>query len=184
MYPTAITQITEQIIKLAFGVLLVRVLLPNIKVSVAGATFAITLSEIIALVEIFIIYKIYNKKNNIIGNFDKKEFKNHVKKILKICIPVTITSIMIPLSQVIDSFLIINVLKAYSENATSLYGLLSGTAMSVVNLPVSVCYGISVAIIPLISKLTANKKSKSSKKSERFSIVLTLAFAILPYSFK
>ena len=57
MAPTALSQIIEQIIKLVFGLVLAKLCLPNIALSIAGTTFAITLSEIVALIYLFTEYK-------------------------------------------------------------------------------------------------------------------------------
>ena len=100
---------------------------------------------------------------------DMKRFFSFAAVTLLIC------GIMLPLSAVIDSFLIINMLKNYLANATTLYGLLSGVVMTVINLPVSICYGISTVAVPSISALkTQREKDVRAKKV----ILLTVLFAL------
>ncbi len=180
--PTAVSQVTEQIVKLAFGLIFVKLLLPNIPLAVAGATFAVTLSEVFSLIELIVIFQA-TKNKKIKYKWNKKEFLSHVKKILKIVIPITLTSIIIPLSQLIDSFLIINLIGKYSSDATSLYGLLSGAVMTVINLPVSVCYGVAVSAIPLIAKARSKKDETSEKKNVKYSILLTFLIALPSMAF-
>lgn len=78
----------------------------------------------------------------------------------------------------IDSFLIINLLGKYAENATSLYGLFSGGVQSVLSLPVSVCYGIAVAAVPLISGVSKKDKGGGAKYAY-FAVALTGAFSLV-----
>ena len=68
MLPTATSQIIEQVIKLAFGLTLTRLFLPNIKMAVAGATLAITLSEIFAL--IYLIIQLLKSRNGTLNFSD------------------------------------------------------------------------------------------------------------------
>ena len=89
---------------------------------------------------------------------------------------------MIPLSHVIDSFLIVNILSRYTKNATLLYGLLSGVAHTVISLPVSICYGISAVVIPSVSSAnTQEEKQARSEKSLLLTLLITLPCALVCY---
>ena len=48
---------------------------------------------------------------------------------------------------------VVRLLRGMTENATSLYGIFSGCAITIINLPVSVCYGLAASSIPQISPL-------------------------------
>ena len=175
MMPTAISQITEQTVKLFFGLLLSYIFMPNIPLAVAGTTFAITLSELFALVYLALKYK---KSKNIDGlkyNFEKVRFKSHAKTILKTVVPITLIGIAIPFSQVIDSFLTVNILSTYRTDATVLYGLLTGVAATVVNLPVSICYGVATVAIPAVA---SGKKEKDKNARAKKTVALTLIIAL------
>ena len=183
MQPTALTQIIEQVFKLIFGLLFVQAFLPNIPLAVGGATLGITLSEVVALISIYIMYKTRRKKLNL--NL-RNNFSDNAKlfsAIIKVIIPVTITSILLPLSQVLDSFILINKISAYSKDATSLYGLLSGVALTIIGLPVALCYGIATVTIPSVSAVDNNKKDSLSVKSMFITMLFSLGFAILCYCF-
>ncbi|MBE5756438.1 MAG: polysaccharide biosynthesis protein [Clostridiales bacterium] len=173
MYPTAISQIVEQGVKLVFGLVLVNVLVASLTFSVSGATLAVTLSELIALTFLVVYYKKKTKERLYI-KLEKTEQKKLTKHLFKTAIPIMLIGISLPISHLIDSFLIINVLKSYREDATLLYGLFSGSAHSVINMPVSVCYGVSIALIPLISKVKGKKKENGMS----FSILLTLILSV------
>lgn len=175
MAPTAISQVIEQIVKLVLGLFFVKLFLPSIPKAVGGATLAISISEFCALIYLVVVYKKHVKKNQIPTTLINKNFLSVAKKIIKVTVPITLIGIIIPFSQVIDSFIIINLLSIYAENATSLYGLLSGVASTVINLPVSICYGIATVAIPIISR--ANKENDKNKNALK-TIVLTLLVSI------
>lgn len=182
MKPTAFSQITEQGIKLLAGLLIVSALSYNIPLAVGGATFAVTLSELAALIFLFVVYKIktkkemLNDKENKFLHYDKSFFKSDCKSIVKLAVPVALTGTAIPFSQVVDSFIIINVLGTYLPNATSLFGLYSGAATTLINLPVSLLYGISAVTVPFVA---AEKDVKNGKKSVWSALLLTFFSAIV-----
>ncbi len=175
MKPTAISQIIEQVIKLLLGLVFVYMFLGNVSLAVGGATLAITISEFIALIVLFYIYK--RKTRGTIQDFvyDKRSFFVDAKTIIKTTVPITLVGILLPFSQVIDSILTINIISGYRNDATMLFGLLSGVVMTVINLPVSICYGIGSVAIPSISKC----KTEEEKKKQSIKIlVLTLIVSI------
>lgn len=165
MTPTAVSQIIEQAIKLIVGILLVRILSNDISIAVGGATLAITLSEVVALAYLYVVYRRRKGAEGLKFNFDKFEHKKRVRRIIKTSIPITLLGIMLPLSHVIDSFMVVNVIGEYRTDATSLYGLLSGVVHTILNLPVAICYGISSVAIPAVSsaKDNADKRRSASK---------------------
>jgi stage V sporulation protein B len=175
MTPTAVSQIVEQVVKLVFGILFSYVFRHQIKYAVAGATFSITLSEAVALVIIYLTYKRDEKKFPLRILMEKEERTLQYKKIFKTTVPITFIGIMIPLSHAIDSFIIINILSSYRTDATELYGLLTGVAYTLVNLPVSICYGIAQVTIPAVAGAkTEIEKNRNGAKT----LLLTLLFSV------
>lgn len=179
MNPTAISQIVEQTIKLVAGLILVKLLLPNLSLAVAGATFAITISEVVASLYLLVIYHKRKKRLSLRFNFDKTLLKPRLKRIIKTTVPITLIGIMIPLSQVIDSFLVVNILSSYRADATALYGLLCGAVATVINLPVSICYGIATVAIPTVSAAKDEDRRRESAKVLLLTLLVALPCAIL-----
>ncbi len=172
MTPTAVSQVIEQLVKAGIGILAVYLLLPNIPLAVGGATFAVTLAEIVALLYLVIAYR----KTKPIGvKYDKGTFIPQSKVIIKTTVPITLIGIIIPLSQVIDSFLIVNIIGAYRQDATALYGLLTGTAMTVINLPVALCYGFASVAVPAVS---GESDQTERKKKATKTLLLTLLVSV------
>ena len=184
MTPTAVSQVLEQMLKLFAGLTLAYAFRASISLAVAGATLAISISELGALIFLWIQYKRVKNKNLGVFTFDRLNHKKRVKQILKTTLPITIIGIMIPLSQVVDSFLIVNILSRYREDATALYGLMTGVAATVVGLPVAVCYGISTVAIPSVSSSkTEKEKAKNAKKTLLLTLAVSLPCAIGCYLF-
>ena len=116
MHPTAISQILEQIVKLVFGLFFAKLLLPNIKLAVAGTLFAVTLSEIITFIFLYFLYRKSVKKDRLKIDFniniDKVNVKNNkirTKEFFKVLIPISIIGICLPFSQLVDSFITVNI---------------------------------------------------------------------------
>ena len=175
MLPTAISQVIEQLIKLGLGLLFASILLFDTPKAVAGATLAVTLSELAALIFLIIVFNLRKKKHDLYLSFARKDFKEMAKKIIKTTLPITLIGIMLPLSHVIDSFLTVNILSGYRSDATALYGLLGGAVMTIINLPVSICYGVSTAAIPAIS---SSKSKEEEDRNAAKALLLTVIFAL------
>lgn len=176
MTPTALSQITEQVVKLVFGLILADYFMPDVVKAVAGATFAITVSELFALIQLFIFYKFRKTGGEVLAvKLTKKEFSSGLKDILSYAFPIAVTGLILPISKVIDSFLVVNIIKGYSDDATGLYGLYSGVAVTVVGLPVAICYGIAVVAVPAVSGASGKIKKQNSFKT----LFLTFAVSLL-----
>ncbi len=175
MSPTAISQVIEQAVKLLVGLLLAYSFKANLPWAVAGATLAVTVSELVALLYLYVTYKTYENKLQARLPFDKTGFKAVSKRLYKYAVLVSLIGILLPLSQVIDSFLIVNIIGSYRTDATALYGLYSGAATTVINLPVAICYGVATVAIPAVSGVkTLSEKSKNSTRA----LYITLAVAL------
>ena len=171
MSPTAVSQVIEQVTKLFFGLIICYFLRNDVIKASAGATLAVTLSEVVAL---FYLVKKSKKELSIARIFKQKiAFKPIVKNVL----PIMATTLIMPIIKMVDSFLILNVVGSYLTNATAYYGLYSGAVESIVSLPVSVCYAIAVTSIPIVSK--AKKENEDLKKHFKKSIYLTVFTAII-----
>ena len=171
MYPTSISQVFEQVVKIAVG-LTIAFNADTLTGKVMGAGFAIVVSEFLALVLLMFIYIVTKRKSMVaFKRFDgvcvgtvspkltKKERFDDYKRLILAVLPITLLTMIFPLSHIIDSSLIINSLKRYTTSAVKEYGLYSGAVMSIVNLPVTVCYGLAVVAVPVIAKNSTEKRN-------------------------
>lgn len=185
MVPTATSMLLSQTVKLVSGLLLAYYLMPRgLIYAVYGAIAGVVLSELITLVFLLLYYLITYKKERLIPSGINT--KDCTKQIIKITVPITIGSILLPLTQFIDSFLIVNILKSGGESAvaaTSQYGLFSGTVMSLVNMPIVLILSLCVAIVPAISAGRATRNLdgivQKSATSIKISYVIGIPAALL-----
>ena len=105
--------------------------------------------------------------------------KTLTKELVKTALPITFASIIIPLTFLVDSLLVVNLLKSigYStEQATILYGLHSGVANSVINMPVVITLSIATALVPAICfQVSSGKKDVSVTAAKAIRVALLLA---------
>ncbi len=187
MFPTSLSNIFEQIVKVIFGLYFARLFLTyGVQYSVFGAVLGVTISEFLSLLLIGINYLIYKKKNKfcyVDNNAPKPTytFTSALKKVFIYSLPATLSALIIPITSFLDSFMVINLLAKNgftSAVATSLYGLNNGIVTSLVNIPVILTVSLSTAIVPNLSSLMVNaNKEQMSFKSAMFiklTFVLTL----------
>lgn len=159
MLPTALSEVTEQVVKVAFGLLFAYLFRENVARAVVFLLLAVSISELAALCLMLLLFQRVpaplKLKNG--GGMVK------AKTVLKLSIPVTFSSILLPLSGLVDSVLAVRLLSAYSTDAVALYGLFAGGAVTVINLPVSVCYGLAAASVPAVASAAAEGKGVKGK---------------------
>ena len=147
MFPTALSEVLEQVVKVGVGLLFAYLFRTDIARAVVYLLLAVSLSELVALLFMIGYYqrkKTEIKRENGVGRYA-------FTSILKMSIPVTLSSILLPISSLVDSVLVPRLLGVYAENAITLFGLFSGGAVTIINLPVSICYGLAAASIPRIA---------------------------------
>lgn len=172
MIPTALSQVSEQMVKIVVGLGLLYFFSSDSAAAVGRATFAVSFSEAVTLVFLIVKYKKTKDSKRI-----ERSSHGLAKKLVKAAVPVTLTGMFLPITQFFDSFIVINALKTYLPQATSLFGLYSGAALTVVNLPVSLCYGIAVASVPFIAEKEEDLKKKNSLKAIGLTFAVSLVFS-------
>lgn len=168
MFPTALSEVIEQTVKVGFGLLFAYLFKDNVIKAVVMLLLSVTLSELVTLLVMWILFQrvpVPHISKNDGGMVE-------VKTVLKMSLPVTFNSILLPLSGVLDSILAPRLLGAYATDAVTLFGLFSGGAVTVINLPVSICYGLAAATIPRIAE--AEARGQKLRKNIFFSLGITV----------
>ena len=182
MIPTAVSQIIEQVVKIVFTMTVAISFLPDVVKAVTYSIFAVTISEIVAIIILAVIYKINKRKNKInIQNFNVKEISSimSIIMIFAVSLPIALGSIVFPLSQLIDSVLVMRILSGYYNGSViSLYGLFTGPVNSLIGLPVVVASGIAIAIVPVISAGRVSGDKSEIKAKTEFALKLTFLIAV------
>ena len=206
MIPTALSQIVEQAGKLIFGLLFAYLLVGyGIEYGAFGAILGVTLSEIIAVT---VLYVIYLKNRQPAPNYsqnglqstlhstvtvgaqsaqaqgvnhktqDKNSFKSTFSELIRTSTPIVLSSVTLPLLVMLDSFLVVNLLNQAgfdSTTATILWGIDSGAVNSLINMPIALCLAVAVSVVPAIAAL--NDKAEINVKINK-ALALTFVFCL------
>ena len=174
MFPTAISEVIEQAVKVAFGLLFAYIFRDNIPKAVVFLLLSVSISELVALIVMIMLYKLSPARKE----RGKEGGRVAVKSILHTSIPVTFSALLIPFSTLIDSILAVRLLGGYAPDPVALYGLFSGGAVTVINLPVSICYGIAAASIPAVATAKAQAEEQGEKVGKRTSVRKKVLFSL------
>lgn len=172
MLPTALSNVVEQVVKLAVGLGLSYALAKRgVVYAVCGALLGVTVSEIATVLYMLLTYIVRSakqKKENALtarvaveraeGDGAKRArfriTKAEAKGILHVALPIAAVSVLMPLSSFFDSVIVVNMLKVFGLEksvATAQYGIISGPVNSLINMPVVAIMSLAVAIVPSVS---------------------------------
>ena len=172
MIPTAASEIVEQIFKAAAGLFFAYRFRAEPGKAVAFTLLSVTISEICALTYLSCRYR---------GEWRKKLLRAdspNGTEILASAFPVMAAAALLPLSQTLDSIVIVRLLSRHTSRAVSLYGLFAGGAVSLVNLPATLCYGLAAASVPAVSACFAGGREEEGRKRAVYALALTLGLAV------
>lgn len=176
MYPTAISQIIEQAVKIAVGLTLLNLFSYTPATGGLFACLAVSAGELVAAIYLIAALKKRSKIERYDGNF-------RFNRLIALLLPVAITSSLLPLARVFDSFTIINTLKSYLDNSVDLYGIYTGSVETIIGVPVAVCYGIATATVPSVSAAFGKGDGCKAKKTAFRSLAITLFASSLSFAF-
>lgn len=178
MFPTAISSLIEQLFKMIFGLYFaIKLSAYGVQYAVLGALAGISLSELIACLFLLVCYIVYSKKLKKLGSNDIYSRKFLAKRLFSLSVPITLGGLISPITSMVDSLLVVNLLMfsgLASSSATMLLGIQSGVVEPLINLPVVISVSISTALLPSLSSLSAksmgegneNLKNESETKSQ------------------
>ncbi len=169
MFPTALSEILEQLVKVAIGVPVAYIFRATPVRAVTFLLFAVSVAEGAAVIFVWG----YAKKKHPLPL--QTSLKVKAGEVLKTSLPVTASAALLPLSCLVDSVLVVRMLLRHTSDAVNLYGLFTGGAVTLVNLPVSICYGVAAASIPAVA---AAKSRQEGRKKTLFSLFVTLAVSL------
>ncbi len=172
MVPTAVSEIVEQAVKAALGLLLAYRYRAEPIRAVSFCLLAVTLSEAAALCYLLLRYRAEPRRIALTPR------RIAVSDILLSALPVMASGALLPLSQTVDSVLIVRLLSAQTESAVSLYGLFAGSALSLINLPATLCYGISAASVPSVSAGMARAGAEEARRRALGALAVTMLLAL------
>lgn len=169
MYPTAVSEIIEALFKLIIGLALAGILLPKGAVFAAsGGILGVTTGSLCSALFLMLYYVFHRRKQRRIPvRFENGEFRQILKTVIWIAVPITIGSSVFSLTNMIDAAMIMRRLSGmgYSDTAYKMmYGYYSGYAITLFNLPATVIVGMSISIVPAVSMAMANHNRMQARE--------------------
>lgn len=186
MAPTAVSQLIEQLFRVAIGLFLAYQLLGlGLPQAAGGASFGASAGAIAGTIIIVIIYIREKGKiaEEIKGSSTTKpeSISKIVKDILVIAIPITIGASILPIINTIDAALIMRRLQEINfsqKEATELFGQLTGNAQTLINLPQVLSMAIAMSLVPAVSSAFARKDFEEIRNTTKSGVRVTLLIGL------
>ncbi len=172
MVPTALSEIVEQLFKAGLGLFFAYRYRENTPLAVASCLFAVTLSEAAALLCLY-VRSLSEPKRRMLP-----ACRVSGTEILFSALPVMAATSLLPLSQTLDSVVLVRLLGGSSQNAVALYGLFAGCALSLVSLPATASYGLAAAAVPAVARSFARGEEEAGTVKAMQALLLTLLFSL------
>ena len=181
MRPTAISQFIEAVCKVGVGVGFALFAISKgydtftvAAFTILGVTVGVFLGMCYLYVKkLFFKDKEYYQAEKIKADEKPMRAKSIIKELISIAIPITISSSVLSLTTIIDTFMVQSRLLSSGvaeDMVRVLYGDYTTLVISMVNLPTILIYPIANALVPLISSAIANKDFTSSNNMRSFSL--------------
>ena len=185
MAPTAVSQVVEQVFRVAAGLGLTVLLLPKgLPFAAAGASFGAAAGGIFGFITILIIYRNERKKkiDAELSGVDRTPYESSraiLWTILTIAVPITIGASVMPIINALDTAIVKSRLIAIgydSDIARSLYGQLTGMAAPIINVPQVFTQAVSMSLVPVVA--AAFKRGEKDFMQKNISLGLRYAMII------
>jgi len=192
MVPTTISQIIEALCKLFIGLALAKYIMSRAvtgaladmqtSYAAAGAIAGVTVGTILALIYMFWDYVLNRGGQSRRGTDRPEEGKIILKRLMWIAIPITLSTAMVPIFNVLDNRLVQGQLQdalgIISTESRRLYGSYTAAA-ALHNLPGSFMTALTASIIPAVSASMARRDKKGSARITA-SVLRITALVALP----
>lgn len=184
MLPTAFSQIVEAAGKLIFGILLARWAMLRYKDASAAASFAVlgvTIGTFLALICLLPAWIRETRRAPRISVREKREGALSItRRLLRIALPVTLSSSVMSLAGLLDLFIVLRRLvdAGYTSGvANALYGSYSGLAVTLANMPTVLITPIACSAVPLVSAALARSHPETAHSVAHTALRVTVLIA-------
>ncbi|ABR47583.1 polysaccharide biosynthesis protein [Alkaliphilus metalliredigens QYMF] len=184
MFPTAISQITEQSGRVIIGVVLAYTYInQGIGYAAGAASFGATMGAFLGLIPLLIYYFkiIHPRHRKIREQYRPKDNYRVAKQILIIAIPITIGAILSSVMALVDAILVpARLLQGgYTvEGGTILYGQLTGKAVTLINVPLTFSMAMAASLVPTISQSFSRNNVFHLREKATTGIKVTMLIAL------
>lgn len=180
VYKNAFAKFGEEFVKIAFTAIFLKTLMPDgINYACYSLILADVISEITSFFHLYILYLFDKRKSLIESRY--KDLESYTKRILRITVPVALTSYLRSGLNTLKQLIIPSSLQhsgMNSSNSLIAYGIVNGMAMPIIMFPVILVTSFSSLLVPEFSRFYAQKKYKKIKFGTLILLSFTLIFSI------
>ena len=181
VYKNALAKFGEEIVKIVCAVTFLKSFMPN---SAGSACYTLILADIISEVSSFLhLYILYLRdKHGSLLESRYKDLDSYNRRILRITIPVALTSYIRSGLSTIKQLIIPSSLQRSgmnSSNSLISYGIVNGMAMPIIMFPVILVTSFSGLLVPEFSRYHAQGRYKKIRSVSSIILICTLIFSLL-----
>lgn len=169
MVPTAVSEVCEQAVKAGIGFLAAFAA----NDAVRGAVYALVAVTVSELVTLLLLIRRYAGERKVPSLRKVSKYR-----LFGSVFPVMVSAALLPLSRTLDSVVIVRLMSAYTDRAVTLYGLFTGGAMTLVDLPAQLAGGFVAVAVPAISYSFSRGKTEEGRKKTTLALLFTFLVAV------
>ena len=181
VYKNAFAKFFEEFVKIICTAIFLKSLMPD---GIDYACYSLILADVISEITSFLhLYFLYlgDKRNSLIES-RYKDLDTYNKRILRITIPVALTSYLRSGLSTIKQLIIPSSLQKSgmnSSNSLIAYGIVNGMTLPIIMFPVSLIASFSTLLIPEFSRYYAQEKYKKIKSVSSIILICTFIFSVI-----
>jgi len=187
MTPTAVSEITEQLLRVVTMLFFASYFMPyGLAKAAGGASMGAGVGAFCALLVLMVYYRrlkrgLRDKMSRQNLQAVQESARSIITRLLKLALPVSVTSLMLPISANLDLWIVPQRLEVAGFNishATELFGYLTGMAVPLVNLATIFTAALAISLVPAISeaRALADKASIQHKTGTAFKVAMMITF--------
>ena len=181
VYKNAFAKFFEEFVKITCTAILLKSFMPDgIEYACYALIFADVISEITSFLHVYILY-IRDKRGSLIES-RYKDLDSYNRRILRIAVPVALTSYLRSGFSTIKQLIIPSSLQKSgmnSSNSLIAYGIVNGMTMPIIMFPVSLITSFSSLLIPEFSRYYTQEKYQKIKSVSSFLLICTFIFSVI-----
>jgi stage V sporulation protein B len=183
MTPTAVSQVVEQLARVATTLVLAYILRPRgVEYASAGAAFGAVTGAVVGLAYVVLVYYRMQPRAHrpAVPHAAGVPVHTVMSRIVHLAVPVSLAGGILGVMQLLDLVLVPARLRAAGfagDQITALYGQLSGGAVPLVNMPTVLSAALQVSLVPAVSAALAG--GSLARVRDRAQTALRVTFLLM-----
>lgn len=187
MMPTAVSEVVEQLMRVFTMLLFAYMLMPyGLAKAAGGASMGAAVGAFCALLVLMWFYRrLKRQMHDAMAQQDLSQPEEGawhiIKRLLKLALPVSLTSLMLPVGANLDLFIVPQRLEVAGftvRHATELFGYLTGMAVPLVNLATIFTASMTISLVPSISESKALGDTDSIRSKIRLAFRVAMIISL------